>query len=668
MDKPAQVIDYNMKDNIRLLVTIGFMAVLTLMFSLATISLLQLQSINARMEKLVEVTNMKTAAANEMRDAIRLRADSLKTMRLIQDPLERDAEHQRFISYTGKYSIARERLFSRGMDERETALNHQLQQLTRASQPHIDDASNLLMSEAGEEETSIAMEQVFKLQGLKLGRLGELVQLEQQKTQEALTTSRRHYNSTRQLLFALTGFALLFSLLVARTVINHVSAKNRQLAYQASHDPLTGLINRHEFECRVERAIQNAKVQATTHTLLYLDLDQFKIVNDTCGHAAGDELLQQLSQLLLGSVRHRDTLSRLGGDEFGMLFENCPLDKAVEIANSLLTSIQEFNFTWGESSFTLGISIGVVPIDHSTSDIASAMSAADSACYIAKEAGRNQLQIAHMGDRRLQQRHGEMQWASRLTRALEKDQFTLYFQPIIPCANKSRHYTYLEILLRLIDDDGTVIAPGAFLYAAEKYNMVSSIDRWVIEHSMAWLAETEKSDGRPITISINISGQTIGSPDMLKFIIDKMEETGAPAGQIIFEVTETAAIENITSATSFMLTLRGCGFRFSLDDFGSGLSSFTYLKKLPVDFLKIDGAFVRDILSDPVDYAMVRSINELGQLLGKETIAEFVETTGLADELERMGVNYVQGYAFAKPRPLINHTQNQAPRLVLVSS
>ena len=657
-----------MKDNIRLLVTIGFMAVLTLMFSLATISLLQLQSINARMEKLVEVTNMKTAAANDMRDAIRLRADSLKTMRLTQDPLERDAEHQRFISYAGKYSIARERLFSRGMDERETVLNHQLQQLTRASQPHIDDASNLLMSEAGEEETSIVMEQAFKLQGLMLGRLGELVQLEQQKTQEALTISRRHYNSTRQLLFALTGFALLFSLLVARTVINHVSAKNRQLAYQASHDPLTGLINRHEFECRVERAIQNAKVQATTHTLLYLDLDQFKIVNDTCGHAAGDELLQQLSQLLLGSVRHRDTLSRLGGDEFGMLFENCPLDKAVEIASSLLTSIQEFNFTWGESSFTLGISIGVVPIDHSTSDIASAMSAADSACYIAKEAGRNQLQIAHMGDRRLQERHGEMQWASRLTRALEKDQFTLYFQPIIPCANKSRHYTYLEILLRLIDDDGTVIAPGAFLYAAEKYNMVSSIDRWVIENSMAWLAETEKSDGRPITISINLSGQTIGSPDMLKFIIDKMEETGAPAEQIIFEVTETAAIANITSATSFMLTLRGCGFRFSLDDFGSGLSSFTYLKKLPVDFLKIDGAFVRDILSDPVDYAMVRSINELGQLLGKETIAEFVETTGLADELERMGVNYVQGYAFAKPRPLINHTQNQAPRLVLVSS
>ena len=261
-----------------------------------------------------------------------------------------------------------------------------------------------------------------------------------------------------------------------------------------------------------------------------------------------------------------------------------------------------------------------------------------------------------------------MQWVSRLNRALEEDQFTLYFQPIIPCANKSANSAHLEILVRLIDDDGSVIAPGAFLHAAEKYSMVSSIDRWVIEHTMQWLAATNNSDNRPVTVAINLSGQTISTPDMLKFIIDKMEETGVSAEHIIFEIAETAAIANITSATSFMLTLRGCGFRFSLDDFGSGLSSFTYLKKLPVDFLKIDGAFVRDILSDPVDYAMVRSINELGQLLGKETIAEFVETTELADELQRMGINYAQGYAYARPQPLNNFTRNQAPRLVLVSS
>ena len=657
-----------MKDDIRMLVTVGFVAVLVLMFSLAAVSLLQLQSINASMEKLVTVTNMKTAAANDMRDAIRLRANSLKTMQLMEDIFERDTEHQRFISHAGKYRIAKEKLVNLGLDEKEAAINAQLQQLTRASQPYNDNASELLMGDASEEEISTVMEQASRLQGLILGKLEALVQLEQRNTQDALTASTGHYTSTRQLLFTLTGIALLFSMLVARTVIKHVSAKNRQLAYQAAHDPLTGLINRREFECRVERAIQNAKAQGATHALLYLDLDQFKIVNDSCGHAAGDELLQQLSQLLLGSVRHRDTLSRLGGDEFGMLFENCPLDKAIEIANNLIKVIEDFNFTWGETRFTLGISIGAVPIDRSTSDLASTMSAADSACYIAKESGRNRVQIAHMGDRRLQEHHGEMQWVSRLNRALEEDQLTLYFQPIIPCASKPGNGAHIEILVRLIEDDGSVIAPGAFLHAAEKYNMVSSIDRRVIEHTMQWLAETNNSDNRPVTVAINLSGQTISTPDMLKFIIDKMEETGVSAEHIIFEITETAAIANITSATSFMLTLRGCGFRFSLDDFGSGLSSFTYLKKLPVDFLKIDGAFVRDILSDPVDYAMVRSINELGQLLGMETIAEFVETTELADELRRMGVNYAQGYAYARPQPLNNFTRNQAPRLVLVSS
>ena len=657
-----------MKDNIRLLVTFGFLAVLSLMFSLAAISLLQLQSINASMEKLVEVTNVKTAAANDMRDAIRLRANSLKTMQLTKDIFQRDVEHQHFINHAGKYRIAREKLINLGLDEKEAAINRQLQQLTRASQPYNDSASELLMSEAPAKEINTVIEQAARLQGLILDKLEELVLLEKQNTLAALTASRTHFSRTRQLMIALTGMALLLSLLIARTVIKHVSAKNRQLAYQASHDALTGLINRREFECRVERAIQNARAQAATHALLYLDMDQFKIINDTCGHATGDELLQQLAQLLLGSVRHRDTLSRLGGDEFGMLFENCPLDKAVEIANNLLKAIKDFNFTWGDTTFTLGISIGIVPIDRSTTDIASAMSAADSACYIAKNSGRNQIQIAHMGDRRLQERHGEMQWVSRLNRALEEDQFTLYFQPIIPCANKSGHATHMEILVRLIDDDGSVIAPGSFLPAADKYNLTSSIDRWVIEHTMTWLAETNSNGNRPVTVAVNLSGQTISSPDMLKFIIDQVEETGVSTEHIIFEVTEKTVMANIAAATSFMLTLRGCGCRFSLDDFGSGLSSFTYLKKLPVDFLKIDGTFIRDILSDPVDYAVVKAINELAHLLGKETIAGFVDTHELADELQLMGVNYVQGYAYAQPQPLNNYTQSQTPRLVLISS
>ena len=657
-----------MKDNIRMLVTFGFMAVLALMFALAGVSLGQLHSINKSMENLVEVTNNKTAAANEMRDAVRQRSISLKTMRLTDDIFSRDEERQQFINHAGKYRIAREKLVSLGMDKHEAAINTQLQQLTMESQPYNDEASELLMSDAPVEQVDAIMVKAAMLQGLILDKLNELVMLEQDNTKKALVTSRNNYKNTRQLLFILTGLALLFSTLVAYLVIKRVSEKNRQLAYQASHDTLTGLINRREFEHRVERTITHARAQAAIHALLYLDLDQFKVVNDTCGHAAGDELLQQLAQILLSSVRYRDTLGRLGGDEFGMLLENCPLEKAIEIANKLLSAIDDFKFTWADNTFTLGISIGVVPIDRSTTDIASTMSAADAACYIAKESGRNQVQIAHMGDRRLQERHGEMQWVARLNRAIEKNQFVLYFQPIIACDSKSGTGRQMEILVRLIDDDGTVIAPGAFLPAAEKYNLITSIDRWVIEHSLLWLAENTRSDGVLVTLSINLSGQTIGNPDMLKFIIDKLEETGASSSQVIFEITETVAIANITAATSFMLTLRGCGFRFTLDDFGSGLSSFTYLKKLPVDFLKIDGVFVRDILSDPVDYAMVKAISELGQLLGKEIITEYVETLDLADELRKMGVDYLQGHAYGKPQPLKNFIHSLGPRLVVVSS
>jgi diguanylate cyclase (GGDEF)-like protein len=657
-----------MKDNTRTLITLGFLAVLGLMFSLTAISLVQLHKFNHSMERLVEVTNRKTAAANTMRDAIRLRADSLKTMQLSSDAFARDEEQQHFINYAGNYRQAREQLVRLGMDDNESRLHDQLQQLTRAAQPQNEAASRLLMDNAAAQDINSAIAAASHFQALILDKLGELVAYEEQNSREVLNANREHYNSTTRLMFLLSSIGLLFSLLVARMVIHRVSSKNRLLSYQASHDALTGLINRREFEHRVDRSIRQARIQSATHALLYLDLDQFKVVNDTCGHAAGDELLQQLSRLLLGAVRNRDTLSRLGGDEFGMLLENCPLDKAISIAGNLLKAVEQFQFSWGESCFTLGISIGVVPIDATTTDICSAMSAADSACYIAKESGRNQVQVAHLGDRRLQQRHGEMQWVSRLTRALDENQFTLYYQPIVACADRQNRGNFIELLLRLIDDDGTVIAPRVFLPAAEKYNIAPAIDRWVIAHAMQWLAETTGPDRIPVRICINLSGQSVGNQEMLRFILQHMDETGIEPEHIIFEVTETAAIANIASATSFMLTLRGCGFRFALDDFGSGLSSFSYLKKLPVDYLKIDGHFVRDILSDPVDYAMVRSINELGQLLDKQTIAKYVETPEVAEELRGIGVDFMQGHAFGRPEPLASLILQSRPRLVLVSS
>ena len=656
-----------MKDNTRTLITLGVMAVLGLMFALASLALMQMHAINTRMATLVEVTNAKTSAANDMRDAIRLRADSLKNMQLAHDIFDRDEEYQRFIGYAGKYRTARERLVSLGMNRQESAIHELLQQLTRLSQPLSDSASILLMEDAADQDIETVMHSAASLQAQMLDQLDALVNLEQQTSEQTLADSRSHYRRTRNLLYILTGVTLLFCYLLARVVTRYVASKNRQLNYQSSHDALTGLINRREFEKRVERSIRNAQVLPAAHTLMYLDLDQFKVINDICGHAAGDRLLQQLAGLLLGSVRHRDTLGRLGGDEFGLLLENCPLDKAVAIANKLLKSIEEFHFSWHDNTFTLGICIGVVPIDETTTDIASAMSAADSACYIAKESGRNQVQVAYLGDRQLQQRRSEMQWVSRLTRALEQDQFELYYMPIIPSTDSNGAGKHMELLLRMIDDDGSVISPRIFIPPAEKYNLATAIDRWVIDRALQWLADHSTVHNWPITIAINLSGQTLTSQEMLRYIIERAEQTGAPTGQIIFEVTENAAISNISAATGFMLTLRGRGFRFSLDDFGRGLSSFTYLKKLPVDFLKIDGTFVRDILSDPVDYAMVRSINELGQLLDKQTIAEHVETLAVANELRDLGIDFLQGYAYARPEPLSSFSHTRKPRLVVVT-
>ena len=476
---------------------------------------------------------------------------------------------------------------------------------------------------------------------------------------------------TRQtplLLITLICIAILFCMLLVETTLQHLSATNRQSVYRSAHDKLTGLINRCEFQTRVERAIRHAQTQSVTHALLHIDIDRFKSVNDTCGQNVGDELLQELAQLLLSSVRKRDTLSRLGGDEFGMLLENCPLDKAVQIAGNLVESIGSFHFTRFNNTFRQGISIGVVPIDRDSADSAAAMSAADSACYLAKESGRNQVQIAHLGNRRLQERHGQMQWLSRLNTALAEDRFRLYFQPIVPCASTTRHDKHIEILLRMIDDDGSIIAPGVFFPTAEKYDLAKDLDRWVIKHTMSWLAGVSARSYWPIRVAINLSAQSVGNQSMVNYIIEQAGNNGVDPARVCFEIPETAVTANLTAATSFMLNLRACGFRFSLDDFGNGLSSFTCLKKMPVDYLKIDGAFVRDFMFDPVDRTMVGAINELAHLLGRQTIAKYVESLEVVDELKKIGVDHIQGYFYSQPQSLDDFAQVMGPRLIIVPS
>jgi diguanylate cyclase (GGDEF)-like protein/PAS domain S-box-containing protein len=429
---------------------------------------------------------------------------------------------------------------------------------------------------------------------------------------------------------------------------------NRRLSYHASHDILTGLVNRREFENRLERALKSAKARESSYALCYLDIDQFKIINDTCGHSAGDALLGQIGALLKSKVRWRDTLSRLGGDEFGVLLESCSLDEAMRTAETLREAVRNFRFTWEDRVFRLGASIGVVPITADNEDVASIVSAADSACAAAKEAGRNRVHSFAENDIELMRRRREMQWAARINSALEEGRFELYRMTIQPLQSTSQltgaHY---ELLLRMRDENGRMISPDNFIAAAERYGITPNIDRWVIENAFRWLVSEADERERLSMCSINLSGQSLGDDKFLPFVIEQFGKSGIDASKICFEITETAAVASFSQANRFIQALKELGCKFALDDFGTGLSSFGYLKHFPVDFLKIDGSFVREILHDPIDREMVRSINEIGHLTGKQTIAEFAENAEIIQMLTSLGVDYAQGYGVAQPQRVL---------------
>ena len=424
---------------------------------------------------------------------------------------------------------------------------------------------------------------------------------------------------------------------------------NRRLSYHASHDILTGLVNRREFENRLERALKSAKARETSYALCYLDLDQFKIVNDSCGHSAGDALLGQLGALLKSKIRWRDTLARLGGDEFGVLLESCSLDEAMQSAESLRVAIGEYKFMWDERSFRLGVSIGVVPISADNENVTALLSAADSACQAAKEAGRNRIHSFQENDIDLMRRRREMQWAARINNALEENRFELFRQTIQPLQTDEEGAHY-EILLRMRDETGGIIAPGLFIEAAERYGITPNIDRWVIRSAFRWLVSEADERERLALCSINLSGQSFSDEKFLPFVVDQFQMSGIDATKICFEITETAAIASYSQANRFINALKELGCKFALDDFGTGLSSFGYLKHFPVDYLKIDGSFVKEILHDPIDREMVRSINEIGHLTGKQTIAEFAENEEIITMLRGMGVDYAQGYGVSEPK------------------
>ncbi len=434
--------------------------------------------------------------------------------------------------------------------------------------------------------------------------------------------------------------------------VTNIRILSRRLKYQASHDILTKLINRSEFEKRVRNAITQAQNYDGNSAVLYIDLDRFKLINDICGHAAGDELLKQVAKLLRSIVEKENSVARMGGDEFAVLIENTPISEAEKVANKILADLAAYRFSWDEKSFSIECSIGMAEIQPTCDGLTYILNAVDSACYLAKESGRNCIRTYCDGDDTIIERKGQERWIQHFDKAIEKDDLVLYAQPIVSLAKNEKKKTSIEVLVRMLDDDGSIIPPNAFLPAVERYDRAYKLDRWIIESVFKFVNSHKKAVKKLTKISINLSGQSVAEDELLPFIQQKTRQYGIDSSKICFEVTETAAIANLTTAIDLIEQLKQDGFLFALDDFGSGLSSFAYLKTLPVDFLKIDGIFVKDIQTDKVNYAMVKAIHEMSAVLDKQTIAEYVENEAVVELLSEIGVDYGQGFYLGKPQPI----------------
>jgi len=438
--------------------------------------------------------------------------------------------------------------------------------------------------------------------------------------------------------------AMLHGTLVIIENVTKQTELEEALIYQANHDNLTKLANRQQFEERLERFITKSKFHNLSGVVIFMDVDRFKPVNDSAGHTAGDELLRRITSIMKMRIRERDTLARFGGDEFAILLEMCSVNKAMQIAEAIRKDIESFVFTYEDKSFKVGISAGISLVNVPYDTVKSIINAADNACQIAKNNGRNRVHIIDLEKGELEEHIREVEWLSTLNLALSSDQFELYAQKIRPLGNEKEDH-HLEILIRLRDEKGEIISPAVFIPPAERYDLMPSIDRWVLKEAFSQITPC-------MTYSINLSGQTLSDDSIVPFIEALLKTHNVNPEQICFEITETAAIIELDKTVRLIYLLKGKGFRFSLDDFGSGLSSFSYLKKLPVNYLKIDGDFVKDIATDSVSYAMVKSINEVGHTMGLKTVAEFVESEAILTQLTKIGVDYVQGYHIHRPQPL----------------
>jgi len=434
--------------------------------------------------------------------------------------------------------------------------------------------------------------------------------------------------------------------------VTELRGLHRQMSYQATHDALTGLVNRREFERRLEEAADVARRGEATHMLCYLDLDRFKIVNDSSGHLAGDSLLREVAKLLRDAVRDSDTVSRLGGDEFGMLLTGCPLDKARQIADDVCRAVAGYRFVWQDRVYNIGVSIGLIEIAREAGTIEQLLAAADSACYVAKKEGAGRVSVYSARDEALARNSGEIEWLQKLQGAIKEERFTLYYQPIVAAYGNESEGPSMEVLLRMLDESGQEILPAEFVQAAERYRLMASVDRWVIQTTLSALSRNAFQLARDRCVAMNISGQTLGDPQFLEFVVECLDRTGVAPDQVCFEIAEAAVVGNLEQARRFVGVLHGMGCKFAIDDFGSGVGSFSSLKNLELDYLKLDGSFMRNLAGDSVSQTMVTAMIKLARTMNFKIIAEQVEDNAALDAARKMGVDYIQGFVIARPARL----------------
>ncbi|MFK7855430.1 MAG: putative bifunctional diguanylate cyclase/phosphodiesterase [Granulosicoccus sp.] len=650
-------------DYTKTIIGIGFLAVFSLMILVTWLSMTTLQAVNTGMSELIEDTGLKTSRAYQMRDIIRLRSSAVRSLVQVDDTEKRHRIFEKLIEYTDVYYASRDELNALGANTREQAIFEEIKDADSRVEDAYNKANSQIYSINQDMAALKAVLYEVQLQELVLlNHLNDLVELEKVLADEALASNQNTYQETQRLLIYIVTAAFALSMAITATVTTRVAKANRRIAHLANHDDLTGLHNRRSFEQHLSHTVAIAERSENAHGLLYIDLDRFKIVNDTCGHHAGDQLLIRLTQMIQNRLRRGDVFARVGGDEFAIIAQGNTFSDIQVLAEELRVIVSEYVFRYEEQSFKVSLSIGVTPIDGQEKSLERVLADVDSACYIAKQSGRNRVHVTQDDDAEVVMYRSNLAGIQAIRKALADDRLSLFYQPVFHIDDNSISIAHCEILLRIRSENGELYSPARFIPIAEKYNIMTEIDQWVFNNVIEWLLEHQEEHVIP-RLLVNLSGLSFADDDFSSYIVERLSRGDIDPKYIAFEISERAAVKNFSKVSLFIDRIRTLGCELALDDFGSGFSSFSYLKQLSFDYLKIDGSLVSNIATNNVDHDMVAAINQIGHTIGAKTIAEFVEDDAVLNCLREMKVDYAQGYGLRMPTPLSELSQELETRL-----